>query len=602
MQEAIPVGHDLHESAEFFDANDLAAVDLADLDFRRDRFDLLDGPVGGFAIRREDVDRAVVFDIYLAACGFHDTLDDLALWSDDGADLLGVDVNGGDARRVLGEFGAVGLDRFFHLIEDQAARFAGLLECLLRQLQAQTVQLEIGLEAGDALAGAGDLEIHVAEMIFGAKDVGEHGGLAGLLIHDEADGDARDGRFHRHASIQQGEGGTADARHRGRAVRFHDLRGNADGVREIHLVGDHRLDGTLGESAMSYFAATGPTGAAGFANAERREVVMKDKFLFRWATRPRVHVLRVGFRTERGHDQGLRFAALENGGAMGAGQDADFAVQLTKVAGAAAIGALVVIDDGIADGVVLNLVERLLEFEGSNLRELLLESLDQLVFEHVLGRVTGEFARGENRAEDLTADEIAGSRLDFRADGVQFHLTLGLADLLREFLNGRDNLLGVRMGEFDRLHHIRLGNLLASAFDHDQVLLVADVHEVEVAVLALGVRWIDDEFASDAGDAHRGDRAMPRNIGNTQGGGRAVDREHVGIIFGIGAEQDTDDLRVVVKTFGEQRATWAVDHAGGEDFLFGGSSLAFEVAAGEFARRRCFLAVVNGEREKVEFV
>src|ERR1039458_9502814 len=287
---------------------------------------------------------------------------------------------------------------------------------------------------------------------------------------------------------------------------------------------------------------------------------------------------------------------------MGPGQDANFAVELTKVAGAATIGALVVIDDGIADGVVLNLVERLLEFEGGDLRELLLESLDQLVFEHVLGRVTGEFARGENRAEDLTADEIAGGRLDFRADGVQFHLTLGLADLLREFLNGRDNFLGVRMGEFDGLHHVRFGNLLASAFDHDQVLLVADVHEVEVAVLALRVRWIDDEFASDAGDAHRGDRAMPGNIGNTQGRGRAVDREHVGIIFGIGAEQDTDDLRVVVKTFGEQRATWAVDHARGEDFLLGGSSLAFEVAAGEFARRRCFLAVVNGEREKVEFV
>jgi len=44
--------------------------------------------------------------------------------------FLGVDVDGGDARRVLGEFGAVGLDRFLHLVEDQAARFAGLIKCL----------------------------------------------------------------------------------------------------------------------------------------------------------------------------------------------------------------------------------------------------------------------------------------------------------------------------------------------------------------------------------------------------------------------------------------------------------------------------------------
>src|SRR5947207_4741926 len=46
MQEAIPVGHDLDESAEFFDTNDLATVNLADFDFRGDRLDLLNGPIG----------------------------------------------------------------------------------------------------------------------------------------------------------------------------------------------------------------------------------------------------------------------------------------------------------------------------------------------------------------------------------------------------------------------------------------------------------------------------------------------------------------------------------------------------------------------------
>ena len=192
--------------------------------------------------------------------------------------------------------------------------------------------------------------------------------------------------------------------------------------------------------------------------------------------------------------------------------------------------------------------------------------------------------------------------LDFRADRVQLDLTLGLADLLGEFADSGSDFLRVAVGEFDCLHHVRLGDLLAGAFDHDQVLLVADVNEVEIALFALGVRGIDDEFAGDAGDAHCGDRTVPRNIGNTQGRGRTVDREHVGIIFGIGAEQDPDDLRVVVKAFGEQRATWAVDHAGGEDFLLRGPSLALEVAAREFASGRRFFAVVNREREEIEFV
>jgi len=50
MQETVAVGHDLDERAEFLDANNLATVDLADLDFCCNRLDLLDGPVSGFAI------------------------------------------------------------------------------------------------------------------------------------------------------------------------------------------------------------------------------------------------------------------------------------------------------------------------------------------------------------------------------------------------------------------------------------------------------------------------------------------------------------------------------------------------------------------------
>ena len=51
VQEAVAVGHDFHERAEFLDANDLAAVDLADFDFRCDGLDLFDSAVGGFAVR-----------------------------------------------------------------------------------------------------------------------------------------------------------------------------------------------------------------------------------------------------------------------------------------------------------------------------------------------------------------------------------------------------------------------------------------------------------------------------------------------------------------------------------------------------------------------
>ena len=46
---------------------------------------------------------------------------------------------------------------------------------------------------GDAVLGAGHLEVHVAEMIFVAENVGEH--REALAFQDEAHGDARDRRF-----------------------------------------------------------------------------------------------------------------------------------------------------------------------------------------------------------------------------------------------------------------------------------------------------------------------------------------------------------------------------------------------------------------------
>ena len=65
--------------------------------------------------------------------------------------------------------------------------------------------------------GAGHLEVHVAEMVLVAEDVGEHG--EALAFQDQAHGDAGDRRAQRHAGVHQGERGAAHRRHRGRAVR-----------------------------------------------------------------------------------------------------------------------------------------------------------------------------------------------------------------------------------------------------------------------------------------------------------------------------------------------------------------------------------------------
>ena len=51
----------------------------------------------------------------------------------------------------------------------------GLIEGLLEDLGGYAGDLDVHLEAGDALRRARDLEVHVAEVILVAEDIGEDG-------------------------------------------------------------------------------------------------------------------------------------------------------------------------------------------------------------------------------------------------------------------------------------------------------------------------------------------------------------------------------------------------------------------------------------------
>ena len=54
-----------------------------------------------------------------------------------------------------------------------SAGLVGLLEGLADDLLGDPLVLEVELDAGDAALGAGDLEVHVAEVVLVADDVGQ---------------------------------------------------------------------------------------------------------------------------------------------------------------------------------------------------------------------------------------------------------------------------------------------------------------------------------------------------------------------------------------------------------------------------------------------
>src|ERR1043165_9180820 len=95
-----------------------------------------------------------------------------------------------------------------------------------------SAQLQIELKTGDAFFSARDFAIHVAERVFPTDDVGEQfvfrDAIFVVVLGAETNADSSDRPGHRHTRIHQCERTSADARHGGRTVRFHDLARDAN--------------------------------------------------------------------------------------------------------------------------------------------------------------------------------------------------------------------------------------------------------------------------------------------------------------------------------------------------------------------------------------
>ncbi len=220
------------------------------------------------------------------------------------------------------EISAEGVAIVFSMIERMCSLPAlGLGQGLLEDLGRDAGDLYVHLKAGDAPGGAGHLEVHVAEVVLVAEDVGEH--RVAFALGDEAHRDARHGHLERDAGLQQGQRARADRGHGGGAVGLEDLRDDADRIGELLLGRQHFLDRAAGEVAVADLA---PAGAepADLADREGREIVVQHEAVAPVALDV-VEDLLVEDRAQRGDAEGLGLAAREEGGAVGALEHVDLA-------------------------------------------------------------------------------------------------------------------------------------------------------------------------------------------------------------------------------------------------------------------------------------
>src|SRR3546814_6855045 len=78
------------------------------------------------------------------------------------ADLVGVDLDGDQARREVAQLRTRCGQRAGHLAEDVQAALLGLGQRDLHDFLGDALDLDVHLQGGDAVRGAGDLEVHVA--------------------------------------------------------------------------------------------------------------------------------------------------------------------------------------------------------------------------------------------------------------------------------------------------------------------------------------------------------------------------------------------------------------------------------------------------------
>src|SRR5438309_1847218 len=249
VDQAILSRQDLDEGAERHDAHDLALVDLADLDLVGEALDPVDGFLAPLLVDRGDEDTSVVFDVDLRAGLLGDLADHRASLADDVADLVGVDEDGRDARRVVAHLSAGLRQDGEHLVEHEKTRLACLVQRLGHDLVGQAFDLNVHLQRGNAIARAGDLEVHVAQRVLDALDVGQHRELA--FARDQAHRDAGDRGLDGHTRVHQGEGRAADRGHRRRAVGAEDLGDDADRVGPLFDRWNDRKQSPLGKCAVA---------------------------------------------------------------------------------------------------------------------------------------------------------------------------------------------------------------------------------------------------------------------------------------------------------------------------------------------------------------
>src|SRR5690606_17935559 len=426
--------------------------------------------------------------------------------------------HGQHARRKFGHLGTGTVDGFFHLAQDVHTAFVSLGQCNLHDFLGDALDLDIHLQGSDTFLGTGNLEVHIAQVIFVTQNVGQHSKLVAFLSQNHG----QNGHviLHRHTSVHNGQRATEHGCHGGGTVGLSDLGHHTDGVLEIFSGRQQRSQSTLGQTTVTDFTTLWSAETAGFASSERRHVVVHHEAIAVLA-HDRVNDLLVLLGTQGGHYQSLSFATCEQGATVSTGQNAQTNADRTNGAGIATVNTGFAAQDARTHNLAFQVEHHV--FNGNHIRLIL----------------TGSFSLSLDRFFNLSVDSthLFGTSLFFASlvglsqtflssggyrsqqafvNSGRLPVPLGLAGFFNQFVNAVDGRLHLLVSKHHTTQHDFFGQLLGFGLNHQHCLFGTGHNQIQSRRFQLSSGWVQYVLTINVTHANSAHRTIERNAGDSQ--------------------------------------------------------------------------------------
>ena len=479
--------------------------------------------------------------------------------------------------------------------------FLSLSQSDLHDFLADAFNLDVHLQSGHAVIGTGNLEVHIAEVVFVAENIGQNGKLIAFL--DQAHGNTGHEVFQRHAGIQQRQAAAADARHRGRTVGFADFGNHTHGVLEIFFVRQNGSQGAFSQTAVTDFASLRRADAAGFAGSKRRHVVVKHE-AFTLLSGQTVNDLFVLFGAQSCDNQSLGFTAGEERRAVSTRKNAGANFDRTNGTGVAAVDTRFAgknlaanvssfhFKENVGDFVLTD-IGKFADFNGC------VNFLVNVIIDRAQAFVAVLLAAVFVSFMNTVADNLINECNELLVAFCRSPVPQRFAAFFNEFVDGFDNNLHFFVAEHYGAEHDFFRELISFGLNHQDGAFRAGNDEVELGIFHLRKVRAENVFVVNVADAGGCNRAVEGYAGNSQSCRCCDHGRNVGINFGVHGKDVNNDLNFIEEAFREQRTDRTVDQAGSERFFFARTAFALEEASRNPAGSVSLFNVINGQREEI---